>query len=350
MQYGFTCATKSDETQYPQCMLCNVKLSNSSLAPAKLREHFTKVHGTGKYKDNTLNQFKQKRAKFDANANITSYGFVPVDKPILTASYEVAYLIAKQGIPHIIGETLIKPAAMQLAKIMLGKEAENKLSLVPLSNDVVKSGINDIGEDILSQVVADLKASPTKFSIQLDKTTDVANLNQLIAFVRYVKGQKIKEEFLFCKQLITTAKAIDMKNILDDFFTSNGLFWNMVSAVCTDGAPAMIGCKSGLRDLIKSVAPHIAFTHCMLHKHALVSKMLPSSLADVLKIVVETVNFVRGRALNHRIFMQLCEEMDSKFKVLSYHTEVRWLSRGKVMNRAFALRAELSEFLKSHNH
>ena len=124
----------------------------------------------------------------------------------------------------------------------------------------------------------------------------------------------------------------------------------MVSAVCTDGAPAMIGCKSGLRGLIKSVSPHIAFTHCMLHKHALVSKMLPSSLADVLKIVVETVNFVRSRALNHRIFMQLCKEMDSKFKVLLYHIEVRRLSRGKVVNRVFGLRAKLLEFLKNHIH
>ena len=137
---------------------------------------------------------------------------------------------------------------------------------------------------------------------------------------------------------------------MNNFFTSNGLSWNMVSAVCINGAPAMIGCKSGLKVLIKSVAPHIAFIHCMLHKHALVSKMLPSSLADVLKIVVKTVNFVRGRALNHRIFMQLCEEIDSKFKVLFYHTDVRWLSRGKVMNRVFALRAKLLKFLKSHNH
>ena len=109
----------------------------------------------------------------------------------------------------------------------------------------------------------------------------------------------------------------------------------------------LLRCKSDLRGLIKSVAPHIAFTHCMLHKHTLVSKMLPSSLADVLKIVVETVNFVRGRALNHRIFMQLCKEMDSKFKVLLYHIEVRWLSQGKVMNCVFALRAELLELLKS---
>ena len=61
--------------------------------------------------------------------------------------------------------------------------------------------------------------------------------------------------------------------------------------------------------------------------------MIPSSLADVLKIGLETINFVRGRALNHRIFMQLCEEMDSKFKVLLY---LRWLLWGKVMNRVFA--------------
>ena len=78
--------------------------------------------------------------------------------------------------------------------------------------------------------------------------------------------------------------------------------------------------------------------------------MTPSSLADVLKIGVETVNFVRGRALNHRIFKQWCEEMDSKFKVVLNHIEVRWLTWGKVMNYVFALRAELLEFLKSHNH
>ena len=138
-----------------------------------------------------------------------------------------------------------------------------------------------------------------------------------------------------------------MKKILDDFFTSNGLSWNMVSAMCTDGAPAMIGCNFGLRSVIKSDA---ATLQCLLHRHALVSKTLPSLLANTLKIVVETVNYVPGRALNHRILMQLCELIDSQFKVLLYHSEVRWLSRGKMLNGVFALRAELLDFLKYHNH
>ena len=125
----------------------------------------------------------------------------------------MAYLIGKHGKPHTIGETLVKPAALRMTNIMLGTAAKDKLSLVPLSNDIVKNRIDGISEDILHQVVADLRASHTKFSLQLDETTDVANLSQLIAFVRYVKGDKIKEEFLFCKHLTTTAKAINVKKI-----------------------------------------------------------------------------------------------------------------------------------------
>ena len=99
----------------------------------------------------------------------------------------MAYLlIGKHRKPHTIGETLVKPAALRMANIVLGTAAKDKLSLVPPSNGIVKNQIDDISEDILYQVVADLKTSHTKFSLQLDETTDVANLSPLIAFVRYV--------------------------------------------------------------------------------------------------------------------------------------------------------------------
>ena len=97
-------------------------------------------------------------------------------------------------------------------------------------------------------------------------------------------------------------------------------------------------------------APHTPFTHCMLHRHALVSKMLPLLLADIFKIVVEKICFVKGWAVNHCIFMQLCQEMNSKFKSLLRHTEIQWLSQEVMMNHVFAMPAELMEFLESHNH
>lgn len=180
-------------------MIFNAKLSNSSLAPAKLREHFLKLHGDGKYTqtfaNTTFAEFKVKRARFDERATLPVLGFVPIDKPILTASYKIAYLIGKQGKPHTIGEILVKPAALKMANIMLGKAAENKLSQIPLSNDIISSRMDDMSNDILAQVVADLISSPAKFSLQLDETTNVSNLSQLVVFVCYVKDDMIKEDF-----------------------------------------------------------------------------------------------------------------------------------------------------------
>lgn len=108
-------------------MLCNVKLSHSSFVLAKLREHLIKLHGKGQYKDATLDEIK-----LNITAFLPTCNFIPVDKPILSAFYEVVYLIAKQGKPHTVGETFIKPAVLKMANIMLGKAGENTLSLVPL--------------------------------------------------------------------------------------------------------------------------------------------------------------------------------------------------------------------------
>ena len=78
---------------------------------------------------------------------------------------------------------------------MLGKPAENKLSQIPLSNDTVSNRIDKMNNDILDQMVSELILSPAKFSLQLDKTTDVASLSQLAVFVRYVKEDIIKKDF-----------------------------------------------------------------------------------------------------------------------------------------------------------
>ncbi|KAF2346976.1 hypothetical protein FHG87_022269 [Trinorchestia longiramus] len=189
-------------------MICCVKLSNSSLAPAKLRKHFLKLHCDGKYMNTKLAELKVKKARFDERATLPILGFLPIKKPILTASYEVAYLIAKQGKPLTIGETLVKPALLKMANIMLGKEAEVKLSKIPLSKDTISDRIEDMSKDILAQVVADLISSPAKFSLQLDETTDVFNLSQLAVFVRYVKDDVIKEIFFIFRA--SGSKLIDL--------------------------------------------------------------------------------------------------------------------------------------------
>lgn len=48
----------------------------------------------------------------------------------------------RQVKPHTIGGMLVKPTELNMAKIMLGKDAENKLALIPLSNDTIRSRID----------------------------------------------------------------------------------------------------------------------------------------------------------------------------------------------------------------
>ena len=66
-----------------------------------------------------ITKFKIKRARFDEKTTLPVFSFVPIDKPILTAYYKVAYLIAKQGEPQIIGKKLLKAATLKMANIML---------------------------------------------------------------------------------------------------------------------------------------------------------------------------------------------------------------------------------------
>lgn len=65
---------------------------------------------------------------------------------------------------------------------------------------------------------------------------------------------------------------------------------------------------------------------------------------------VKIVNFIRSRALNHRLFKSLCHKMGSDHEVLLYYTEVRWLSRGQVLKRLFELRTEVSIFLQDKDN
>ena len=89
------------------------------------------------------------------------------------------------------------------------------------------------------------------FALQLDESTDISNLSQLLVYVRYVADERINEEFLFCQPLETTSKAVDVFQMLIDFFDKTELSWSKLVGVCTDGAPATIGANSGLISLVK---------------------------------------------------------------------------------------------------
>ena len=73
-----------------------------------------------------------------------------------------------------------------------------------------------------------------------------------------------------------------------------------------------------------------------IEKCWLSEKMSPE-LKDVLQDVIKIINHIKVHALNSRLFMQLCEEMDAEHTRLLLYTEVRWLSKGRSLVRVFVL-------------
>ena len=60
----------------------------------------------------------------------------------------------------------------------------------------------------------------------------------------------------------------------------------------------------------------------------------------------ETIfGFIRANPLNHRQFKTLLEEYESNYGDLVLHTDVRWLSKGKILARFWDLIEEVKIFL-----
>ena len=84
--------------------------------------------------------------------------------------------------------------------------------------------------------------------------------------------------------------------------------------------------------------------HCIVHQDALCAKSI--NFKDIMAVLLKTVNFILSRGLNHRQFQEFLKKTEAEYGDLTYFSNVRWLSCGKVLERVYALREEISIFLE----
>ena len=252
---------------------------------------------------NSFFESSLKRQKIDQTGM-----FWRTNKAAVHASYAIALHVEKTKKPHNMGETPLKPCILESVKLVLGEKASQTMKQISLSNDTIKSRIHEMSDNIKSKVLSKIDSSPV-FALQLDESTDISNLSQLLVYVRYVADERINEEFLFCQPLETTSKAVDVFQILIDFFDKTELSWSKLVGVCTDDAAAMIGANSGLISLVKQKN----------HKAALVSKTIPKRLHERMSVVIKVVNYVKSSTLDSsasfvKIWMSIILRFNTRLK------------------------------------
>ena len=270
--------------------------------------------------------------------------FTTSNEKSLKASYLVSLRIAKTAQPHTIAERSILPAAKDLVENLIAEAQARKLDKVPVSNNTVCRRIQDMADYSKSHLVRRVAESPF-FAIQLDKSTDVTNFPQLLVNVRFVYDFETIEDFLFCKPLEGRTTSVEIFKVLNDFVDQNGISWEK----CVWGL--FRRCSRDDRETRwcsyanTICCSKFSLKHCRIHTEALAAKTLQSSFKDVLDNAIKVVNLIIARALNSRMFTIMRNDMGAEHDKLLLHTEVRWLSRGKVLFRLFELRAEVRLFL-----
>uniref|UniRef100_A0A671NNQ0 HAT C-terminal dimerisation domain-containing protein n=1 Tax=Sinocyclocheilus anshuiensis TaxID=1608454 RepID=A0A671NNQ0_9TELE len=229
---------------------------------------------------------------------------------VILATFKISWLLVKHGKPFSDGE-LVKNCFLESQ--CLFDYLSNKSETIPLS-------------------------------LAADESTDIGDVAQLCIWVRCVNSEtfEVTEDLLALKLLHERTRDEDIHRALSEACKDMNIPASSVVSITTYGAPSMTGKHKGLVAEMQNICPDLLAFHCIVHQQALYSKLVDGYFVEVMDTVV---NFIRARPLMNRRFIALLDEIDSAYGDLILHSEVRWLSSGKVLHRFLAVLPEIVHFL-----
>ncbi|XP_069582815.1 general transcription factor II-I repeat domain-containing protein 2-like [Ranitomeya imitator] len=271
-------------------------------------------------------------------------------KAATIASFKVAHILAQRKKPFEDGE-IVKDAMLAAADSLFQDFKKNSdiisaIKSLQLSGNTITRRIESMSEDIRHQLKRDLEKCDF-ISLQFDESLDVVDTAQLNIYIRMVfEDLSVKEDLLAVISLKEKTRGEDIYTAFKTYVQEHNIPLQKLVSITTDGAPAMIGSKIGFVTLCRNDHdfPHFLNYHCIIHQESLCTKVI--NFQHVMKVVVKIVNSIRARPLQHRLFKSFLEELDSQYKDLLLYTEVRWLSRGKLLERFQSLLPEIIQFLE----
>jgi hypothetical protein len=181
----------------------------------------------------------------------------------------------------------VLPAAVDTAETLLGESYVKELLKIQPAENTNGERISGISEGLCNRLTDQLKTSC--FVMQADETADVIKDAQLMPSILYPLEKIKKEYFSFRKPTDGRATSLEVFNISNHFLGDNDSWEN-----CTDEAQSTSCRNAGLQELMTKKALHTSWTHCILHRQALVPGNVNEELQIVCQVVVGFVNYVQS--------------------------------------------------------
>uniref|UniRef100_A0A8C1IF79 HAT C-terminal dimerisation domain-containing protein n=1 Tax=Cyprinus carpio TaxID=7962 RepID=A0A8C1IF79_CYPCA len=289
----------------------------------------------------------EKHQTFHTNFPKGSQERVAKPERATAASLRVSWILAKKKRPFTDSET-VKDCMLAVVDEVINDDkiktsVASAIKNVPLSDTSNIRRVEILAADVYETLLGDLMKADT-MSIAVDESTDKTDTAQLCIYVRFFDSKCFREELLCLLPLEghTTGNIVFGK--ISIFFKDNGLDMMHVCMLVTDGAPSMTGKVNGLAARWSTVAPQLISLHCIVHQAVLCAK-----LSGALKTTMDNVMaFIRSTSsLQHRLFCMLLSEMSAEHHDLLLPNDVKWLSKGKALERFCGLKEEIITFLRN---
>ncbi|XP_065147064.1 SCAN domain-containing protein 3-like [Paramisgurnus dabryanus] len=233
-----------------------------------------------------------------------------------------------------------------------GQQLKQKVRQIPLSSTTTTRRAELLSEDVQSQLDSAIQSAPC-IALAADESTDVSDNAQLLVYVRFYNEETktFVEDILGVTALKTHTRGEDIYLAIKEMLTQRRIDVKNVVSITTDGAPSMMGREKGAVSRLKEDNPELLSYHCIIHLSVLCST-LSEHHAEVMNTITKLVNFLRASSAHqHRLLREFLAEVDAPANDLLLHSNVRWLSKGKVLARFWKIRNEIKDFLaqqKSH--
>jgi hypothetical protein len=202
-----------------------------------------------------------------------------------------------------------------------------------------------------------VRASPY-YSILVDSSTDVAQEDHLLVFVRYLYDRVDPKscscatitEYLCCVQVKAT-DAEALSNVILGVLEATGLDRSKMVSFCSDGAATFTGVYNGVVVRLREVQSYLLGTHCVAHRTALVmtgnakSSAILTSIDRLLKAVHSLFAHSSKWQIRWLDFSKL--RGVTRFKFPMFNT-TRWFSRAQCISVLMANMHALIPFLRAN--
>uniref|UniRef100_A0A3B5AE07 DUF4371 domain-containing protein n=1 Tax=Stegastes partitus TaxID=144197 RepID=A0A3B5AE07_9TELE len=308
------------------CLICNDKIASMKRSNVKRRFDACHANFASKYPAGDRRKKACREGLSRVQASQQQLRVWTQQGDYNSASFAGSLAIVRNGQPFTNGE---------YAKTFMLDEASERFDDLPNKDKIIKR-IQDM--PLSARTVHDR-------TIMMANQVEEIHLSQFSVIARYAAGDTLRKESLAVLPIKGSTRGEDLFKSFMEFAQEKKLPTDKLLSVCTDGAPCMVGKNKGFVALLREHENRpILSSHCM--QEALCAQMCDGQLGEVMSLVIRVINFIVARALNDRKFKTLLDEVGNNYHSLPLHSNVCWLSRGKVLSHFAACLNEIRTSLE----